>query len=140
MALTADKVRATKGDALSFPAPVEGAARIYVGSLITLSASGHAQPATDAAGASCIGVACIGVDNTSGADAAADVTIDRAHLEWFPSTGLTQAQVGGNVVLVDDEVVTDAAGATNDVKVGTLLALDGSSALVHVGIFSDTDA
>ncbi|MEM1417534.1 MAG: hypothetical protein AAGH15_21740 [Myxococcota bacterium] len=139
MALSADKFRSTKGDGITFAAPVEGSATLYVGSLVTNSASGHAQAATDAAGAECIGVACVNVANT-GADGAEDVTVQKGHAEWFPQTGLTQAQVGSNVVLVDDETVTDAAGATNDVKVGALLALDGTNALVHVGIFAVTDA
>ena len=140
MALSADKLRSFAGTPLGVPMPVEGAARIYHGSLIVASASGHAQPATDTAGRRVLGVATTAVNNTDGADGDETVVGHRGHLEWFASTGLTQAQVGANVFAVDDETVSDGAATTNSVAVGTLLALDGSSVLVHVGVFSSVDA
>ena len=62
------------------------------------------------------------------------MTVDRGHLEWLPSTGLTQANVSQDVFVVDDGQV--AGSSVNSVRVGTLVALEGSMALVHIGVFS----
>ena len=76
----------------------------------------------------------------SGADDVLDCGVQRGHAEWFLQTGLVQAQLCKNVFVSDDNTVTDAAAGTNDLKVGTLLALSGSEALIHIGVFAALDA
>ena len=80
MPLITDRVRSTKGRALSLEAAVAEGVQIFVGAIVTTSASGYAQPATDTTGASLLGIGAIGVDNTEGLDGRRDVTVDRGHL------------------------------------------------------------
>lgn len=130
-ALTADKSRSDAGNAVGFQVPVAASTTIYAGSIVSLDATGFAIPGADTTGTTCIGIAAEGVVN-SGADAAVNITVQSGQIETLNHTDLVQADVGKVVVIEDDNTVTDAAGATNDIPAGVLLSISGSTCRVLV--------
>ncbi|MCP5045196.1 MAG: hypothetical protein GY944_29570 [bacterium] len=139
-ALSADKARGTRGVAFGHAVGVKDAEVIYVGALVMYAADGYLAAAADTASLAIAGVATQAADNTSGADGALTVTVERGHVEKFVGSGLAITQQGMNVFVLDDATVTDAAGATNDLMVGTLIELDGTDAWVLVGVFANVDS
>jgi hypothetical protein len=101
--------------------PVAAAVKIYAGSLVCANTSGYAAPAADTSGYRLAGVALEQVDNTDGGDGAKSVRLRRHGIFEFDAASITQAMVGDPMYAVDDQTFDDAAGPTNDVKVGVLV-------------------
>lgn len=140
-ALTADKKREVSGTPLGIKIPVAGSTTIYKGALVVLDAGGDAVPATDASGLPFMGVAAETVDNSGGSDGDKTIVVERGHVELLNHSALVAADRGKNVVVSDDNTVTDANAATNDLKVGTLIDLPASGkARVLIGVFADVNA
>lgn len=101
--------------------PVAGSVKIYAGSLVCANAAGYATPATDTSGLRFAGVALEQVDNSDGADGDKNVRVRRHGVFEFDADSITQAMVGDPMYAVDDHTFDDAAGPTNDIKVGILV-------------------
>ena len=101
--------------------PVAASVKIYAGSLVCANSSGFAAPAADTSGFSLAGVALEQVDNSSGANGAKNVRVRRCGVFEFDAASITQAMVGDPMYAVDDHTFDDAAGPTNDIKVGVLV-------------------
>ncbi|MEW6658163.1 MAG: hypothetical protein AB1424_05860 [Thermodesulfobacteriota bacterium] len=100
---------------------VAAAVKIYAGSLVCANAGGFAAPAADTSGYRLVGVALEQVDNSGGADGDKSVRVRRHGIFEFDAASITQAMVGDPMYAVDDHTFDDAAGPTNDVKVGILV-------------------
>lgn len=137
-ALAADKRREYYGVPTTHYAPNAASQTIYIGALLNLNASGQAVVGTDAASQTFAGVAKKAY--ASATAATQNVEYETGQVEKFATSSVEAADVGANVFVADDATVTDAAGATNDIKVGKLVRLDGSNAYVHVGVLAATDA
>jgi hypothetical protein len=107
--------------------PVAGNAKIFAGSLVCLNTSGYAAPAADTAGLKFAGVALDQADNTGGADGAKKVRLRRTGVFQFEASSITQAMVGDAMYAVDDHTFDDAAGPTNDVRVGALVKYESAT-------------
>ncbi len=105
--------------------PVTASTKIYGGTLVAI-ASGYAVPAGDTSGHVFVGVATDTVDNSSGANAALDVKVQRTGLFQLAYSG-TAPGIGDTVYAVDDNTVGVAATTTNDVKVGVAVTAGASS-------------
>jgi len=132
-ALSADKaVQYTEG--VELPFPVDDGDKIYGGALVAVNADGYAVPGADTAGLIFQGVALEQVDNTSGNDGDKSVVLRRRGL--FKMTlghTITQANVGDNVFLVDDQTVDVAAQTTHDIFCGIIAGfIDGTHAWVDI--------
>jgi hypothetical protein len=101
--------------------PVAASVKIYAGSLVCGNTSGFAAPAGDTSGFRLAGVALEQVDNSSGANGDKNVRVRRCGVFEFDAASITQAMVGDPMYAVDDHTFDDAAGPTNDVKVGVLV-------------------
>jgi len=88
---------------------------------VCANATGYAVPAADTAGLRLAGVALEQVDNSTGADGAKNVRVRRHGVFEFDAASITQAMVGDPMYAVDDHTFDDAAGPTNDIKVGVLV-------------------
>jgi len=119
-ALTRDRATSYR-EGIEVEFPVAAATKIYAGSMVCVNAAGYAAPAADTSGYRFVGVALEQVDNSSGANGAAVVRLRRAGVFEFDAASLTQAKVGNAMYAVDDQTFADAAGATNDIKVGILV-------------------
>jgi predicted RecA/RadA family phage recombinase len=101
--------------------PVAAGAKIYAGSLVCVNADGFAVPAADTSGYVFVGVALEQMDNSAGANGAKSLRVRREGVFEFDAASITQAMVGGPMYVVDDHTFDDAAGPTNDIKVGLLV-------------------
>jgi predicted RecA/RadA family phage recombinase len=119
-ALTKDRATPYR-EGIEIEFPVAANSKIYSGSLVCANTSGYAVPAADTAGLKFLGVALEQVDNTGGANGAKIVRLRRTGVFEFDAISVTQAMVGTAMYVKDDHTVDDAAGATNDIKVGELV-------------------
>ncbi len=119
-ALTKDRATSYR-EGVEIDFPVAATTKIYAGSLVCVNASGYAVPAADTAGLKFIGVALQQMDNSTGANGDKSLRIRRTGVFEFDAASITQAMVGDPMYAVDDHTFDDAAGPTNDVKVGVLL-------------------
>ncbi len=101
--------------------PVAAGAKIYAGSLVCVNADGFAVPAADTSGYVFVGVALEQVDNSAGANGAKSLRVRREGVFEFDAASIIQAMVGDPMYVVDDHTFDDAAGPTNDIKVGLLV-------------------
>ncbi len=101
--------------------PVAASVKIYAGSLVCVNTGGFAVPAADTSGFRLAGVALEQVNNLTGADGAKNVRVRRQGVFEFDAASITQAMVGDPMYAVDDHTFDDAAGPSNDVKVGVLV-------------------
>jgi predicted RecA/RadA family phage recombinase len=118
--LTRDRATAYR-DGIEVEYPVAAATKIFAGSLVCVGSSGYAAPAADTSGHRFVGVALEQVDNASGANGDKVVRVRRQGVFEFDAASITQAMVGDSMYAVDDHTFDDAAGPTNDVKVGVLV-------------------
>lgn len=114
-------------------------ATIYTGSLVCVDTStGRAVAATDAASRKFLGVAA----ETKTGDTGGTV---RCRVEWnveakvTAATALTQAYIGSNVAVSDDDAVTTVSDSSNSVRVGELVSITGTNAWVALRNFSESD-
>lgn len=122
------KDRATsyrEGIELEFP--VAASTKIYAGSLVCVNTDGYAVPAADTSGYLFMGVALEQVDNSTGANGAKNVRLRRTGVFQFDATSITQDMVGQPMYAMDDHTFDDAAGPTNDVKVGILVKYESAT-------------
>ncbi|MGO8761162.1 MAG: capsid cement protein [Desulfobaccales bacterium] len=98
--------------------PVAANTKIYAGSLVCISAAGYAVPAADTSGYRFAGVALEQVDNSEGGKS---VRLRRAGVFEFDAVSISQDMVGAAMYAADDHTFDDAAGPTNDIKVGLLV-------------------
>lgn len=119
-ALAADAQREKRGIGRVMTFPVDGESIIYKGALVSINAAGYAIPSTDTASLPVVGVAVEKRDATGLADGALKVNVDCDCEFKFAASSITQAMVGTNMCVVDDNTVDDAAGPTNDIVVGKL--------------------
>jgi hypothetical protein len=118
--LTRDRATAYR-EGIEVEFPVAAATKIYAGSLVCLNGDGFGVPAADASGFRFVGVAMEQQDNGSGANGEKVVRVRRTGVFEFDAASITQAMAGDAMYALDDHSFDDAAGATNDVKVGVLV-------------------
>ena len=119
-ALTEDKqIELMAGVELDFP--VAASQEIFGGALGCVNAAGYALEGSDTAGLIFQGVATGHVDNSSGDNGDKTVVFRRRGLVRVKlNTAISQANVGDNVFLVDDQTVDLAANTTNDIFCGII--------------------
>lgn len=103
--------------------PVKGSKHIYQGARVML-VGGYLLPAADTSGGRFVGIALEEANNT-GADGAITCKVQLAETEPIHTVAIasaaTQATVGVNVFLVDDQTVDIAANSTNKVAYGMVV-------------------
>jgi hypothetical protein len=123
-ALTKDRNTRTRGEkARKVVVPLAAATKIFCGAGVCINAAGFAVPASDTAALITWGRAEAQVDNTLGAAGDLYLEVCKAVCAWNAS-GLTQANIGDQVVWVDDNTVGLAAATTNDIVAGVLEEID----------------
>ena len=98
--------------------PVKGSTRIYKGGLSCTDTNGLLVPGADAAGYKYQGPAIEPGDNTDGSDGDLTVVVDIESLVQAHGTGFTQADIGKEVFIVDDDTV--ALVTTHSVYAGRI--------------------
>ena len=116
-ALTRDRATPYR-EGIEVEYPVAANTKIYAGSLVCVNAAGYAAPAADTIGYQIAGVALEQVDNSDGGK---NVRLRRAGVFEFDALSISQDMVGAAMYAADDHTFDDAAGPTNDIKVGLLV-------------------
>jgi hypothetical protein len=116
------------------PIPVVNADIIYAGALVSVNAAGYAVPGADSAGQIFMGVAQERRDNTSGNAGDLSVNVRRRGLfKMTLGTAITQANLGDNVFLVDDQTVDVTAQVAQKIFCGIIAAyIDTTHAWVDI--------
>lgn len=127
-ALTAMTARQTRNDSLASYAKYTctTGTTIYEGSLVMVTlATGLALPGADTASCGFVGIA---TQTVTSAAAGATITVKFGHEELLGCSATLAAITGSACVISDSDLVTTAAAATNDVKVGEVVQAVGSTA------------
>lgn len=103
--------------------------KVFKGALIVADdATGYAEAASDAASKTFIGVAYEPGDNTGGAAGAVGIRVQKSGSFIYNFSGTRdQTVIGKKAYAVDDNTVALAATTTNDVYVGDIVGLAGTS-------------
>lgn len=134
-ALTADRKMLSRYTGRSFVGDVAAATVIYGGSMVAKNAAGHIVPASDTAALVVVGVAQEKVDNSAGAAAAKTVQILTGVFTFLNAGGaIVQAGKHANCYVADDQSVTTAAVAANDIVAGTVDAFTATTVDVAIGL------
>lgn len=129
-ALTADRMTPFR-EGHFFDFPLAAGKIAYLGALMVLSASGYAEPATTATGKKGLGRSMVHVDNSTGADGAVNVTIERGMFCYANNGSVTRAHIGGSAYAVDDQTVAPDDGTATRSAVGTIRDVDASGVWVE---------
>lgn len=115
----------------------------YEGGIISWSAAASTVvPGSDTASERGFAV-CAERKTTAGSNTI-KIKLEWGHSEWFAHTGLAAGQEWKDAVISDDQTVTDAAAASNDIPFGTIEefeTIEGTAGVwITVGILTGTNA
>jgi hypothetical protein len=105
-ACTADR-KTTYREGLELEFPVKAVTRIYGGSLVAVDSTGYAMPAGNTVGHKLVGIALEQADNRTGANGAVSIRVRTAGVFEFGATSISQANVGADMYVVDDQTFDD---------------------------------
>lgn len=114
---------------------VAASTKIEAGKMVSVNSGGYAIEAADTASTIVVGVADETKDNSAGSNGDLTVLVRRGKvfkLKNSGATALTQAAVGSNVYVQDDETVAPASVPTNDIVAGKCLAVDSDGVWVLI--------
>lgn len=101
---------------------------VYGGCMVIANTAGNCTNATDAASSRFVGIARKGATNTGSAgDVVAELYTGGDFHIAIHSTSLDATDIGKTVFIYDNNTITDAGTATNDIPVGTLVRLASAS-------------
>lgn len=130
-ALTAERNTLSKpGELMGFP--VAAGVKIYKGALVVLDA-GYAKPGATGTGLIAVGMARETVANIYGQAGAKVAIVKPGIFAWANSSGadlITQADVGLDCYIVDDQTVAKTSGTGTRSVAGTVLAVDSDGVWV----------
>lgn len=101
---------------------------IYGGAMVIANTAGNCTNATDAASSRFVGIAKRDQTNTGAAGAVIAELITAGDVELnINASTLDATDIGKTVFIFDNDTVTDAGTATNDIPVGTLVRLSSAT-------------
>ena len=132
-AATADRKINSNGVRKTFRGALAAATIIYVGTLVARNAAGNLVPASDAANLTVVGVALETVDNSAGLAGAKSIACGVGVFEFVNLAGaIVLASAHALCYVGDDQSVTTAAVAAEDVIAGLVVGYTTTTVLVDV--------
>lgn len=113
--------------------PVKANVKINQGALVVIE-GGYATPARTAVGLIAAGKARAPADNTTGAQGAITVEIERGTYKWLNSSAgdlIAQVDVGTDCFIVDDQTVAKTNGGATRSRAGKILGVDAGGVWVE---------
>lgn len=133
-ALTQDRdTQRRDGDLFEFP--VKANAKLYVGALAAIDATGNAVPGAVATTLKSVGRVEERADNTGGADGAIRVKVRRGVFRYANSAAgdlIALADVGANCFIVDDQTVAKTNGTNTRSVAGVIRDVDAGGVWVQI--------
>ena len=132
-ALSAPRLATEKAGDTS-TAPVAADTKIWQGALVVME-GGVAKPGKTALSLVVLGIAGETVDNSGGAAGAKKVTTRRGVFRFvnLAADALTEADIGKDAYLVDDQTVAKTAATNTRSVAGTVIDVDAVGAWIRVG-------
>ncbi len=133
-ALTAGR-NTPKRDGKDFSRPVAAATKLYQGALVCLSATGYAVPGSTATTLTADGVARADADNSSGANGAISVDVEKGVFRFVNSSAadaITAAEIGDTCYIVDDQTVAKTDGTGTRSAAGPIVDVDAQGVWVRI--------
>lgn len=132
-ALTKDRNTKNKELGRSILVPMAAAAKVFAGGMVSRNATGFAVAASDTAAEKVVGVADEQIDNTAGADGDLSVIVRKGVFEFTTlGTAVDQADMGNEVFVSDDNNIEKVGGVVNNIRAGTLDAIDGTEFYIKI--------
>ena len=132
-ALTKDRnTPKREGDYLSVP--LAASTKVYAGGIAMLNSSGYAKPGTTATGETYIGRFNETVDNTSGANGALSVLVERKKAFKFNNSAadpIGQSGLLKTCYVVDDQTVAATNGTGTRSAAGIVIAIESDGVWVE---------
>ena len=120
-ALAEDNKNFEYREGVELSCPVDDADTIYAGAFVCVNAAGYLVDGADETGLIFMGLSLEQKDNSSGADGDLECQIRRRGLvKALFDTPITQANVGDNVFLVDDQTVDLTGNVTHNIFCGII--------------------
>jgi hypothetical protein len=115
--------------------PVAAATKTFKGGIAVLSA-GHVKPGSTAVNLIAAGMFSESVDNSAGTAGAQVAHVEEGTFlfDVAASDPVAQADVGGDVYIVDDETIAKTNGTNTRSRAGKLVGLSGGKAWVKIGL------
>jgi hypothetical protein len=114
---------------------IAAATTIYNGAVVAFNAAGYLVPASDTAALVCVGIAQSRVANTGAAGDKEVTVLSGIRTNLNNAAGaITIASLGRKVYAADDNSVTTAAIATNDLLVGVCDCIDADGVWVFIDL------
>lgn len=143
-AATADRLAvyaAQRGMPLDLDYPMTASATVYMNCLVNADSAGRVKNGTDAATEFCMGVGTKTVTCSAVAGSSRAVIRSNVVVEFFiDGANIDASDVGKNASILDNQTVTDAATAANDVRIGEIVGVENGKAYVWVGHFAPSAA
>jgi hypothetical protein len=143
-AATADRLpvyAAQRGEPLDLPYPMTASASVHLNCLVNADSAGNVKDATDAAAEMCVGIATKGLTCSAVAGSTTAVVRRGVVVEFFINgADIDVTDIGKNASIKDNQTVTDAATAANDVRIGEIVDVRNGKAYVRVGSFAPSAA
>lgn len=132
-ALTKDRDTQER-DGVILSVPVAATRKIFAGSLVAASATGYATPGATATTLTALGRAEEFKDNSSGADGDVSVLVRRGVFLFGNEGGdaVTQADIGKDCYIVDDQTVAKTDGTSTRSKAGKVLGVGSTGVWVEI--------
>lgn len=121
----------TEGGLRTFQA--DAGVKIFEGALVVLD-GGFAQPGNTATGLVSVGIALEAVDNSGGAQGAAEVRVKRCVARFANSAAadaVTAAEIGATCYVVDDQTVAKTNGTNTRSAAGRVYDVDAQGVWVE---------
>lgn len=125
-ALSAD-YEAKRQDGQIVSVKVKGSTTIYKGGLIVDKGTGYAEPGDDGSGYAFLGVAEEAVDNSSGADGAVSIRVNKTGVYQYTKASAVQSDLGVAMYIHDDQTV--GTSSTNSILAGYCAGIVDSSTI-----------
>ena len=118
-------------------APLAAGVVAFRGAFLCVNALGVYVPGSDTAGLTAAkGVCTRGADNSTGANGAAVAIVRRGERAFFFTTNdanaITEADIGRDAFVVDDQTVARRAGTTNEIVAGEVLKVETVAGQVRI--------
>ena len=134
MAALTESRMTKKRENLVFSRGVAAAKKIYEGALVCLSATGYATPGAVATTLKADGRAKATVDNTTGADGAVKVEVEKGTFQFANSAAgdlIAIADIGNDCYVVDDQTVAKTNGGATRSIAGKIVDVDAQGVWVR---------
>lgn len=114
---------------------VKASTKIYKGSIVVANA-GYAAPATTATGLICLGRAKDTYDNSSGSAGAISAEVETGIFKFANAGGdaITQADVGADCFLDDDQTVSKTDSTASQSRAGKVVSVESDGVYVLMGL------